>query len=142
MSEITTSDFRQALHAVLMNKFPDAAMIDEELSQTLTSPSFNMKMLELSHVQELGRRYLRTYPVLINYFDPAADTDELFRIAEELTMMLQLVLVKDRPIRGTGMRFDIVDGILQFHAEYKLHVWAVRTSDPVMQALDTQEAIK
>jgi len=142
MSDISTIDFRHALNAAISSKFPDAALTEEELSQSVTSPSFHMKLQEPGHVQELGRRYLRTYPVLVSFYDPAAGTDELYGIADELTNLLMLVLVKDRPVRGTAMRFDIVDGILLFQAEYKLHVWAARSSIPAMQALDTQEAIK
>jgi len=144
MSDISTNDFRHALNAVISNRFPDAALTDEELSQSLTSPSFQVKLQEPGYVQELGRRYLRTFPALVSYYDPAAGAgiDELYEMADELTNLLRLVLVKDRPVRGTAMRFNIVDGILLFQAEYKLHVWAARSSEPAMQALDTQEAIK
>jgi hypothetical protein len=142
MSQVTINDVRYAVHAALDTAFPDIPIMGEEIKQGLTPPCFFVRLLEPTHTQELGRRYARVHPFDVHYFAPNRQNDDMYDMAEQLTTVLQQIEVAGRPIRGTGMRFEIVDEVLHFFVEYNFHVWAPKPEDPAMQTLDVQEGLK
>jgi 3'-phosphoadenosine 5'-phosphosulfate (PAPS) 3'-phosphatase len=142
MSQVTINDVRYAVHAALDAAFPDIPIAGEEIKQNLNPPCFFVKLLEPEHTQELGRRYMRHHPFDVHYFAPDRRNDDMYDMAEKLTTALQQIEVAGRPVRGTGMRFEIVDEVLHFFVEYNFHVWAPQPNDPVMQTLDVQEGLK
>lgn len=139
--QVTINDVRYAVHAALDDKFPDIPILGEEIKQGLKPPCFFVRLLEPEHTQELGRRYFRIHPFVIRYF-PADGNAEMYDMAELLTAALQQIEVAGRPVRGTGMRFEVVDGVLHFFVNYDFHVWAPRPEDPAMGILDVREGLK
>lgn len=140
--QVTINDVRYAVHAALDAAFPDIAISGEEIKQNLDPPCFFVRLLEPAHEQELGRRYFRIHPFVVRYYAVDRTNDDMYDMAERLTSALQWIAVGDRPVRGIGMRFEIVDEILHFFVEYNFHVFAPRPDQPSMQALDVQEGLK
>jgi len=140
--QVTINGVRYAVHAVLDAAFPDIPIMGEEIKQGLTPPCFFVRLLEPEHVQELGRRFIRYHPFVIRYYAVDRENDVMYDMAEQLTEVLQQIEVAGRLVRGTGMRFEIVDEVLHFFVEYNFHVWAPRPDDPAMASLDVQEGLK
>lgn len=140
--QVTINDVRYAVHAALDFEFPDIPIAGEEIKQNLTPPCFFVKLLEPEHTQELGRRFMRYHPFDVHYFASERSNDDMYEMAEKLTEALQWIQVADRSVRGTGMRFEILDEVLHFFVEYNFHVWAPKPEDPAMGSLDVQEGLK
>jgi 3'-phosphoadenosine 5'-phosphosulfate (PAPS) 3'-phosphatase len=138
---ITINDVRYAVHAALDTAFPDIPIMGEEIKQGLTPPCFFVKLLEPEQNQELGRRFFRYHPFDVHYFAPERRNEDMLDMADRLTEVLQQIEVAGRPVRGTKMRFEIVDEVLHFFVEYNFHVWAERPDDPLMQRLDVEEGL-
>lgn len=139
--QVTINDVRYAVHTALDAAFPDIRIHGEEIKQGLNPPCFFVRLLQPAHTQELDRRYMRYHPFVVRYF-PAAGNAEMYDMAEQLTAALQQIDVAGRPVRGVGMRFEIVDGVLHFFVDYDFHVWQPRPDDPAMASLDVQEGLK
>lgn len=142
MPQVTFNDVRYAVHAALDAAFPNIPIHDEEIPQELKPPCFFVRLLEPEHVQELGRRFFRYHPFVVRYFAQDRSNTAMYDMAERLTEVLQQIVVAGRPVRGTGMRFEIVDDVLHFFVEYNIHVWSSRPDDPAMGSLDVQEGLK
>jgi len=139
---VTFNDVRYAVHAALDAAFPDIPIHDEEIPQELKPPCFFVRLLELEHTQELGRRFLRYHPFVVRYFAQDRSNTAVYEMAERLTEALQQIQVAGRSVRGTGMRFEILDEVLHFFVEYNFHVWATKPDNPAMQTLNVREALK
>jgi hypothetical protein len=140
--KVTINDVRNAVNAALDTAFPGIPILDEEIKQGLTPPCFFVRLLEPEHTQELGRRFFRYHPFVVRYFAQDRSNAVMYDMAEKLTTALQQIEVAGRPVRGTGMRFEIIDEVLHFFVEYNFHVWAPRLDDPKMRTLDVQEGLK
>lgn len=138
---VTINDVRYAVNAALDTVFPDIPIMVEEIKQGLTPPCFFVKLLDPEHTQELGRRFFRYHPFVVRYF-PVEGNAEMYDMAERLTEALQWIEVGGRKVRGTGMRFEMLDEVLHFFVEYNFYVWAPKPDDPTMQVLDVQEGLK
>lgn len=138
---ITINDVRYAVHAALDAAFPDIPIMGEEIKQGLPPPCFFVKLLEPEHFQELGRRFFRYHPFDVQYFATDRSNEAMYDMADRLMEALQQIKVAGRPVRGTKMRFEIVDEVLHFFVEYNFHVWAERPDDPLMQRLDVEEGL-
>jgi len=139
--QVTINDVRYAVHAALDAAFPDIPIMGEEIKQGLTPPCFFVKLLEPEHFQELGRRFFRYHPFDVQYFATDRSNEAMYDMADRLIEALQQIKVAGRPVRGTKMRFEIVDEVLHFFVEYNFHVWAERPDDPLMQRLDVEEGL-
>jgi len=140
--QVTINDVRNAVNTALDAAFPDIPIMGEEIKQGLKPPCFFVRLLEPEHTQELGWRFMRNHPFDVHYFAPERSNDDMYEMAEKLTEALQWIHVAGRPVRGTGMRFEIVDEVLHFFVEYNFHVWATKPDNPAMQTLNIREALK
>lgn len=140
--QVTINDVRYAVHAALDMVFPDIPILGEEIKQGLTPPCFFVRLLQPEHVQELGRRFYRYHPFVIRYYAVDRKNDAMYDMAEQLTSALQWITVGGQPVRGVGMRFEIIDEILHFFVEYNFHVWATQPDTTAMQTLEVREGLK
>lgn len=140
--QVTINDVRYAVHAALDTVFPDIPILGEEIKQGLTPPCFFVRLLQPEHVQELGRRFYRYHPFVIRYYAVDRKNDAMYDMAEQLTSALQWITVGGQPVRGVGMRFEIIDEILHFFVEYNFHVWATQPDTTAMQTLEVREGLK
>lgn len=140
--QVTINDVCQAVQAALEAAFPDVPVTVEEHGHHLAPPYFYVKLLVPEQTQELGRRFMRRHPFDVQYVAQNPQNADMYDIAEQLTSVLQRVEVAGRPVRGTGMRVQIIEGDLHFFVEYNFHVWAPRPDDPAMGTIDVQEGLK
>lgn len=142
MRQVTINDVRYAVHTALDAAFPDIPIAGEEIKQNLNPPCFFVKLLEPAHTQELGRRYMRYHYFDVHYFADGRKNADMYAMAEQLTAVLQQIIVAGRPVRGINMRFQVIDEVLHFFVDYNFRVWAPANDDPKMQELDVTEGIK
>lgn len=142
MQQVTINDVRYAVHTALDAAFPDIPIAGEEIKQNLNPPCFFVKLLEPAHTQELGRRYMRYHYFDVHYFADGRKNEDMYAMAEQLTAVLQQIIVAGRPVRGINMRFQVIDEVLHFFVDYNFHVWAPKADDPTMENLDVTEGIK
>jgi hypothetical protein len=139
--QVSVNDVRYAVHTKLDAAFPDIPISGEEIKQNLKPPRFHVRLLEPAHTHELGRRYRRENPFLIRYFGPAGN-DDLYAMAESLTEALSQITIQGRPVIGTNMRFQTVEGVLHFLVDYAHLAWSPAPSDPLMVSLDQEGGLK
>lgn len=106
----------------------------EEIKQGLVEPCFFIQCLNPTTELFLGKRYFRQNQFCIQYF-PKSDNkqSECNEVAERLTWLLEYITIPgdDRPIRGTKMKSDVIDGVLNFFLNYDCFVYRVETNEPM-----------
>lgn len=140
---ITVNDVRRAVMSELAARFPDTRVYGEKSAQGFVAPAFFVFMFPVYHTQELGRRYLRRHSFDVHYF-PAGDyeNDEMHDVAEQLYDVLEIINANGKPIRGTAMRHEIVDGVLHFFVDYSFHVRRELPEVPKMADMEQEGLLK
>ena len=116
----------------------------EEIKQDLEEPCFFVHCLNPTNELFLGRRYFRTNQFCIQYFP---ETDEKQRecndVAERMFLCLEYITVygEDKPIMGTKMKYEVVDGVLNFFVNYDCFVRKTEQHIP-METLHESTDIK
>jgi len=97
----------------------------ESVEQGLTTPCFFIFCLNPESRQFLGRRYFRENPICIQYFPADKDQakEECNAVMERLFSCLEYIAVDGDLIRGTKMKGEVVDGILNFFVNYDFFVY-------------------
>ncbi len=102
----------------------------ESVEQGLNEPCFFVFCINHTNRVFLGKRHFRENGFCIQYFP--ADTDrakeECDAVAERLFSCLEYITVTGDPVRGTKMRCEMVDGVLNFFVNYDLFVYKVADS--------------
>lgn len=116
----------------------------EEIKQGLEEPCFFIQCLNPGMEQFLGKRYFRQNLFCIQYFPKS---DEVVRecndVAEAMYFCLEYITCKgdDKPIRGTKMHHELVNGVLNFFVNYDLFVY--KTEEKVnMEELEIDTSVK
>lgn len=140
--QVTINDIRYAVFDALDTAFPEIPVTGEEIQQNLEPPCFFVKLIEPSHTQELGRRYMRYHPFDIHYFAENRTNEDMYDMAERLTKELRYICVAGRSVRGMRMRHQILDQVLHFFVDYNLMVWEPAPDESAMSSLDLTEGIR
>lgn len=133
-----------AISATLNSEFGDDYEIHmEEIKQDLKEPCFFIQCLNPTTELFLGKRYFRRNLFCIQYF-PNADNKqwECNSVAERLVWCLEYIIVDNGPMRGTKMRYDVVDGVLNFFINYDCFVYKVEDDGTKMETLTTTTKVK
>lgn len=116
----------------------------EEIKQGLVEPCFFVACLKPTTDQFLGKRYFNTYPLCIQYF-PSTDKKqrECNDVAERMTDCLEYITTLDdnAKIRGTNMKHEVIDGVLNFFINYDLFTYKVEDSTP-METMESSTTVK
>ena len=118
----------------------------ESVEQGLDEPCFLIQCLNPAHEQFLNRRYFRQNHFVIQYF-PQSKTEyqrEINDVAERLYECLEYITLYDeiaeanenKPIRGSEMHFDTVDGVLTFMVDFNCFVIRAESNE----AMETMES--
>lgn len=114
----------------------DCPIYQEDIPQGFKQPCFAIRILNPMEFTKSANRYLRIYPFVINYF-PKSETQskaEMCEVAEKLLLELEYITVRnnsiDNLLRGTRMRFEIVDDVLHFFVNYDFFVKRVVEKEP------------
>lgn len=111
----------------------------ETVEQDLNEPCFLISCINPVSRIFLGTRYVRENLFCIQYFpaDRNRVKEECNEIAERLFSCLEYIVLDGNPVRGTGMRCETVDDVLNFFVNYNLFVYKV--TEPDAMAAMSQE---
>ena len=93
----------------------------EEIKQGLKEPCFFITCLNPTTELFLGKRYFRTNQFCIQYFPETNEKQrECNGVAERMLQCLEYITIygEDKPIMGTKMKYEVVDGVLNFFVNY------------------------
>ena len=110
-----------------------------EIPQDLNPPCFYIKCIEPGVKKYIGTRYLRRNHFVIQYFPSTGDRKgECYRIGEEMLECLEVIQVDHYSLRGTEMRFDVVDGVLHFFVDYNAFVRKEAGDQDAMESMSEE----
>ncbi len=90
-----------------------------EILQDLTPPCFYISCMEQKTKKYIGTRSLRKNQFVSQYFPHTDDRKgECYDVGEKMLECLEVIPVDGFLLRGTEMRFEIVDGVLHFFVDY------------------------
>lgn len=127
----------KAMSVALNTEFNASAdayeIYDKEIPQDLVEPAFYIQAINPSTSLFLGKRYLKRNYMVVQYF-PVSKTDyqeECNSIAERLLWCLEWITCSGdtRPIRGSNMHYEVVDGVLNFFVDYEFFIRKVEEVD-------------
>lgn len=135
----------EAISVALNSEFGDDYEIHmEEIRQGLTGPCFFITCLNPSLKPLAGNRYQCTNQFCINYFPESEEKQqECNAVGERMVWCLEYI-TKDgdsKPIRGTKMNYEVIDGVLNFFVNYDCIVTKTE-SQTAMEILETNTAVK
>lgn len=115
----------------------------ETVEQDLNEPCFLISCINPANRIFLGNRYVRENLFCIQYFpaDRSRAKEECNDIAERLFSCLEYITLDGNPVRGTGMRCETVDDVLNFFVNYDLFVYKMTEPD-AMAAMSQAVAAK
>lgn len=135
----------EAIGIALNAEFGDRYEIHREaMEQGLEEPCFFIFCIHPTNQQFLGTRYLRTNQFCIQYFPESQEKrQECYTVAERMWQCLEYVVIRDedKPIRGTRMKYEVVDDILHFFVNYDLFVYKGKES-VVMEEFSSRSQVK
>lgn len=135
----------EAISISLNEEFGDRCRIHmEEIKQGLQEPCFFIMCLSPSKEPYPGKRDFRENPFVIQYFPESADSRrECNDVAERMMHCLEYITIAGevRPTRGTDMRYEIIDGILNFFVNYDFFT-ITAGEDAAMEAIESDTNIK
>lgn len=135
----------EAISVALNSEFGDDYEIHmEEIRQGLTEPCFFITCLNPSLKPLAGNRYQCTNQFCINYFPESEEKQqECNAVGERMIWCLEYI-TKDgdsKPIRGTKMIYEVIDGVLSFFVNYDCIVTKTE-SQTAMEILETNTVVK
>ncbi len=108
----------------------DYTTYTESVEQGLNEPCFFVSCINPTNRVFLGKRYFRENQFCIQYFPADKDRakEECNAVAERLFPCLEYITVTGDLVRGTKMKYEVVDGVLNFFVNYDLFVYKVADS--------------
>lgn len=106
----------------------DYKIYKENVEQNLHEPCFMIRILKPMQFAKLPNRYLRQHSFVISYFPKSTNNanNEMYEVSEKLLSELEYIIVNqndiDNLVRGTKMRYEIVDDVLHFFVNYDFFV--------------------
>lgn len=138
-----SGEVMEAIRVALKTEFGAACEIYmEEKEQDLKESCFFIQCLESSRELFLGNRYLERNQFCIQYF-PKSGVDqnrEFHEITERLHEYLEYIHA-DKPMRGTKMKSQMVDGVLNFFVDYNYFVYR-QEENLMMEGMEPHIAVK
>lgn len=116
----------------------------EEIKQGLKEPCFFITCLNPTTELFLGRRYFRTNQFCIQYFPETNEKQrECNGVAERMLQCLEYITIygEDKPIMGTKMKYEVVDGVLNFFVNYDCFIRKTEQQTP-MESLQASTSVK
>ena len=130
----------------LYQEFGDSYSIyKEKIPQGFQEPCFAILHLLSNSEAKVPDRYLRRNTFDIHFFPtPGQDEkNEMYRVGECLLLALEYINCLDNLIRGTKMRYEIVDDVLHFFISYDLFVKPIRDEEGVyMDELNSNHTVE
>lgn len=139
-----TNAIIMAISIALNQEFgDDYDILMEENRQDLKEPCFFISCLNPSIGRYPGGRYLRRNQFCIQYFPQTQDINkECLAVAERLSWCLEEIFMDSDLIRGTGMRYEVIDGILNFFVDYNFFVRKLKNENASMESIESEQNVK
>lgn len=141
-----TNSIIEAISVSLNGEFGDGYKIHmEEIKQGLNEPCFFIQCLNPTIELFFGKRYFRTNQFCIQYFTETAEKQrECNSVAERMIQCLEYLTIhgEDKPIRGTKMKYEVVDGVLNFFVNYDCFTYCKKEEQTTMESLETNTNVK
>ncbi len=113
----------------------------EEIKQDLEEPCFFIAYLDFTHELFLGRRYFKGNSFCIQYFPETEHVQqECMDVAEGMTECLEVISADGVPIRGTKMKYEVIDSVLHFFVNYDYFAYKKEDSTPMEEISIAQKA--
>ena len=107
-------------------------IFSEEIKQDLKEPCFFISCLNPTYELFLGKRYFRQNNFCIQYFPETEKRQrECMDTAERMMECLEIVTADDVQIRGTKMKYKVIDGVLNFFVNYDCFVYKIVDETPM-----------
>lgn len=138
-------DVKNALIKKLSLFTPEYPVYDEAVEQGMKQPCFFVLLIESSQNREINRRYKRFNSFDVHYFpdrDAAAPREACELMAERLYSDIEYVSGGEGGYHGTGMRHEIVDGVLHFFVQYNYHLFRTKAPEVKMQTMTQGGGLK
>lgn len=116
----------------------------EEIKQGLKEPCFFITCLNPTTELFLGKRYFRTNQFCIQYFPETNEKQrECNGVAERMLQCLEYITIygEDKPIMGTKMKYEVVNGVLNFFVNYDCFIRKTERQTP-MESLQASTSVK
>lgn len=110
----------------------------DEIKQGLKEPCFFISCINPEHNLFLGKRYYRTNLFSIQYFpaDKLNESGECHAVAERMEFCLEWLSVDGDKVMGSDMRYEIIDGVLNFFVNYNMFVYK-KIDTVLMESIST-----
>lgn len=128
------TDIINGVAAKLHQDFGDGyAIYTEHIPQGFKEPCFSIQHIQSDTAAKLPNRHLRRNAFDVHFFPkPGRDVkSQMYRMAECLLLSLEYIYVLDNLIRGSKMRYEIVDGVLHFFVNYDLFIKVTASDDGI-----------
>ncbi|WP_127531199.1 phage tail terminator family protein [Paenibacillus kobensis] len=141
--ETADNEVREAVAGVLAETFPGVPILSEPTSQGIPEPYFRLMEPQVTYKRIMGQRYERLYAFTIQYF-PSTDepVQEAGLVAGKLADALENIPSGGGQLRGTGMRYETVERVLQFFFTVRVQVYKQVQPVPRMAAMIMEGWIK
>lgn len=130
-----------AASSSLYDEFGKAYKIHiDSIEQNLTRPSFFIKTLRPAVTEKLMGRSHVSIPLLIRYFPTVkGNYSECYEVADRLFQCLKYIEYDGVLYRGTSLKFDVIDDVLNFRVQYNFFT-VVHDTDEVKPTIDEIES--
>lgn len=116
----------------------DYTTYTESLEQGLKEPCFFVHCINSANRQFLGNRYFSENQICVQFFPTSnMKKEECNSVGERLYSCLEFVPDGDDLLHGTSMRYETVDGILNFFVNFDLFTKKVKDDTPMEDMSET-----
>lgn len=123
-----------AISEALYLEFGDAYDIyTESIEQGLQEPCFSIVCLNPSTEQFFGKRYFKQNQFCIHYFPFTENKNkECFDVLDRLMDCLEYTNLQGNVTRGSKMKGEVADGVLNFFMNFDMFVYKVQDDEIFM----------
>lgn len=140
--QITINDVRLAVHHALGTAFPAVVISSVEPNPALDDPYFLVRLLEFTQAHELGDRYRRSFPFVIQYVAAEQSIDDKYEVAEQMMAAVKQITVGSHGLSGKSLRIEMIEGELHVFVTYTMLVREQQAELPKMQSLEEGIAVE
>ena len=135
----------EGIAEALKREYPSYPVYVDKVEQELNAPAFFIENLGSTQEQKSDIRYWRKHSFEVHFFPLGENgaTQEIQDVATRLFEVLEYIVLEELVygksceglIRGTGMNYKAVDGVLHFFVEYNFFVLKKVPEVPYMESL-------
>ena len=116
----------------------------ENVKQGFKEPCFFISLLKPSSTPKLGNRSLREYNFVIQYFPSSSNSKnaEMYDVSEKLISGLEYISFENKLLRGSKIKAEIVDDVLNFFIKYSLFVVQKEDDEELFGSLQLIQKLK